>query len=147
MASGGRSMLDSPASQTQPEQRSVTNTMLSDPNSVVEAFMKNEVYFRQLMRQRQEALAKLESGINEAVADVAACKDKNSILARKLRDLDQTIEKERKKWRERVEEEKLLVQRSVHSSARVNPGSTSTLQVATTTRSVSQIATTLRPSH
>jgi gas vesicle protein len=121
--------------------------MLSDPNSVVEAFMKNEVYFRQLMRQRQEALAKLESGINEAVADVAACKDKNSILARKLRDLDQTIEKERKKWRERVEEEKLLVQRSVHSSARVNPGSTSTLQVATTTRSVSQIATTLRPSH
>jgi hypothetical protein len=96
------------------------------PASVTEAFMKNEVYFKQLMKQRQEALAKLEMGIGEAVADVAACKDKNATLARKLRDLDATIEKERKKWAQRVDEEKALVQRSAATGPSFIPPQPST---------------------
>lgn len=89
-----------------------TDNFLANPNAVVEAFMKNEVYFKQLMKQRQDSLAKLENGLAEALSEMSACKDKNAILARKLRDLDVTIEKERKKWKERVEEEKGLVQRT-----------------------------------
>lgn len=108
---------------------------LLNPNAVVEAFMKNEVYFKQLMKSRQEALSKLENGISEAAADVAACKDKNAILARKLRDLDQTIEKERRKWKERVDEEKLLLQRAVATS-NVPPLSTSGPGVTTVTTHV-----------
>lgn len=94
-----------------------TTNFLANPNAVVEAFMKNEVYFKQLMKQRQESLVKLENGIAEALTDVSACKDKNSILARKLRDLDNTIEKERKKWKERVEEEKSLVHRAANTTS------------------------------
>ena len=89
----------------------------ANPAAVVDAFMKNEVFFKQLMKQRQEALSKMEAALADAVADVASCKDKNAILARKLRDLDQQTEKERRKWRERVEEEKMSIQRAAASAA------------------------------
>lgn len=98
---------------------------VASPNAVVEAFMKNEVYFKQLMKQRQEAMSKIENALAEAAADCAQCKDKNSMLARKLRDLDAAVEKERRKWRDRVEEEKLLMMKP--SGARPFSG------VATTT--------------
>eukprot|EP00758_Cryptobia_borreli_P002134 Tbor_TRINITY_DN2815_c0_g1::TRINITY_DN2815_c0_g1_i1::g.23161::m.23161 len=92
------------------------------PNpSVVEAFMKNEVYFKQLMKQRQEALTKMESLLSEAENDVSSCKDKNAVLARKLRDLDQNIDKERRMWKERLEEEKLLIQRSASTASAYFP--------------------------
>eukprot|EP00388_Colpodella_angusta_P006533 GDKJ01019242.1.p1 GENE.GDKJ01019242.1~~GDKJ01019242.1.p1 ORF type:complete len:115 (-),score=13.66 GDKJ01019242.1:80-397(-) len=85
--------------------------------------MKNEVFFKQLMKQRQEALSKMESALTDATADVAACKDKNAVLARKLRDLDQQTEKERRKWRERVEEERLSIQRAAASASSLHgPG-------------------------
>lgn len=109
-----------------------TSTFLQNPNAVVEAFMKNEVYFKQLMKQRQDALARLEGGLADAVADVAACKDKNAILARKLRDLDMTIEKERKKWRERVDEEKLLIQRAASSTTAASSSFVMTTSTTTT---------------
>ena len=90
----------------------VDSSSTSNPSpSVVDAFMKNEVYFKQLMKQRQEALSKIEGMLSDAAADVGACKDKNATLSRKLRDLDQNIERERRRWKERVDEEKLLIQR------------------------------------
>lgn len=96
----------------------VESSFASNPApSVVDAFMKNEVYFKQLMKQRQEALSKIEGMLADAAADVGACKDKNATLARKLRDLDQNIERERRRWKERVDEEKLLIQRCASSAA------------------------------
>lgn len=89
----------------------------ANPAAVVDAFMKNEVFFKQLMKQRQEALSKMEAALADASADVVSCKDRNAILARKLRDLDQQTEKERRKWKERVEEEKLSIQRAAASAA------------------------------
>lgn len=125
----------------EPSGMGTTSTFLANPNAVVEAFMKNEVYFKQLMKQRQESLAKLENGIAEALTDVTACKDKNSILARKLRDLDTTIEKERKKWKERVEEEKALVQRAANTTSATGLLSQHTTYTTTTsTRSASHPA-------
>ena len=115
MSGGGRAFVPVQQQQQQQDYSGLAPSpapVVVTPASVTEAFMKNEVYFKQLMKQRQEALAKLEMGLGEAVADIAACKDKNATLARKLRDLDGTIEKERKKWAQRVDEEKILIQRS-----------------------------------
>lgn len=91
----------------------VDRGLLSNPNTVVEAFMKNEVYFKQLMQRRADALAQMQGGFDEVLHEVSACKDRNSALARKLRELDQVIEKERRRWTERVEEEKAFVGRSL----------------------------------
>lgn len=88
-------------------------SLLENPNVIIEAFMKNELHFKQLVRQRQDALAQMRSTVKEAIADVVACKEKNATLARKLRDLDQAVDKERKRWKERVEEEKAYLQRSM----------------------------------
>jgi hypothetical protein len=132
-------LLSSTAAPQEPYGLGTNSNFLANPNAVVEAFMKNEVYFKQLMKQRQESLAKLENGIAEALTDITACKDKNSILARKLRDLDTTIEKERKKWKERVDEEKALVQRAANtSSAGLLSQQTTYTTTTTTQRSSSQ---------
>ncbi|KAH9580093.1 SH3 domain [Trypanosoma melophagium] len=88
-------------------------SLLNDPNAVIEAFMKNELHFKQLVRQRQDALAQMRATLEGAIVEMTACKDKNATLARKLRDLDQTIEKERKRWKERIEEEKSYIARSM----------------------------------
>ncbi|KEG12895.1 putative SH3 domain protein [Trypanosoma grayi] len=97
-----------------------SRSLLNDPNAVVEAFMKNELHFKQLVRQRQDALAQMRSTLEGAMADVAACKEKNATLARKLRDLDQCVEKERKRWKDRIEEERAYISRSVSHE---HPGS------------------------
>ena len=80
-----------------------------NPAQLVEGFMRNEVFFKQLMKQREESMAKIESALNEASSDLAVCRDKNGQLTRKLKDLDTAMNKERSKWRERVEEERLLL--------------------------------------
>ena len=94
------------------------------PQDVVEAFMRNEVYHKQLLKQRQEALAKLEASLAEAHSEVAACKDKNSQLGRRLKDLTEIIDAERKKWRDRVEAEKLLVQQRTSIIPTIVPSAT-----------------------
>lgn len=91
----------------------VRHSLLNDPDAVVQAFMKNELHFKQLIWQRQDALAQIRSTLEEAISDVGACKERNATLARKLRDLDQSVEKERKRWKERIEEEKAYISRSL----------------------------------
>lgn len=95
----------------------IDRSFLSNPNAVVEAFMKNEIYFKQLMRNRAASLAQLEEDLEESIAEVAACKDRNCSLTRKLRELDQVVEKERRRWTERLEEEKAHISRSLAYSA------------------------------
>ncbi|ORC78778.1 putative SH3 domain protein [Trypanosoma theileri] len=96
-----------------PSDPSSGRSLLNDPNAVIEAFMKNELHFKQLIRQRQDALAQMRSTLEGAMVEMAACKDKNATLARKLRDLDLSIDKERKRWKERIEEEKAFIARSM----------------------------------
>ena len=98
-----------------------------NPAQVVEGFMRNEVFFKQLMKQREDSMNKIETALNEAQADLAACKDKNAQLTRKLKSMDQDMTKERQKWRERVEEERLLL------AQRVGPASAGTVTTTTTT--------------
>ncbi|KAG5498769.1 hypothetical protein JKF63_03057 [Porcisia hertigi] len=95
----------------------VNRHLLENPNAVVDAFMKNEVYFNQLMQRRSSALAQMQSGLEEAMTEVAACKDRSAVLARKLRDLDDVVERERQRWMNRVDEEKAHVSRSAPYSA------------------------------
>ncbi|RNF06422.1 SH3 domain protein [Trypanosoma rangeli] len=90
-------------------------SLLSNPNAIIEAFMKNELHFKQLVRQRQDALAQMRTTVEEAVAELEACREKNATLARKLRDLDQSVEKERGRWKERIMEEKAYINRSLSS--------------------------------
>lgn len=95
----------------------VSRHLLENPNAAVDAFIKNEVYFKQLMQRRATALAQMQSGLEEAMTEVAACKDRNAVLTRKLRDLDETVERERTRWVNRVEEERAHVGRSAPYSA------------------------------
>ncbi|ESL10200.1 SH3 domain protein [Trypanosoma rangeli SC58] len=90
-------------------------SLLSNPNAIIEAFMKNELHFKQLVRQRQDALTQMRTTVEEAVAELEACREKNATLARKLRDLDQSVEKERARWKERIMEEKAYISRSLSS--------------------------------
>eukprot|EP01059_Diplonema_ambulator_P000726 TRINITY_DN10583_c0_g2_i1.p2 TRINITY_DN10583_c0_g2~~TRINITY_DN10583_c0_g2_i1.p2 ORF type:complete len:290 (+),score=59.44 TRINITY_DN10583_c0_g2_i1:54-872(+) len=84
-------------------------SMQSNTTGLVESFMKNEVYFRSLMKQRQETLLKIDGCINETAQEIAACKNKNSLLSKKIRELDNMIEEDRAKWRSRIDEEKKLL--------------------------------------
>ncbi|KAG5473256.1 hypothetical protein CUR178_03176 [Leishmania enriettii] len=106
----------------------VSRHLLENPNAVVDAFMKNEVYFNQLMQRRASALAQMQAGLEEAMTEVAACKDRSAVLTRKLRDLDGVVERERQRWMDRVEEEKAHVSRSapcsVPSAVPVSSGTT-----------------------
>jgi hypothetical protein len=95
----------------------VSRHLLENPNAAVDAFIKNEVYFKQLMQRRAMALAQMQSGLEEAMTEVAACKDRNTVLTRKLRDLDEVVERERERWMNRVEEEKTHVSRAAPYSA------------------------------
>ncbi|KAJ9441464.1 SH3 domain protein-like protein [Diplonema papillatum] len=81
----------------------------SHTGSLVESFMKNEVYFRSLMKQRQETFMKLDACVADTATEVAACKAKNNSLAKKIRELENMIEEDRAKWRGRIEEEKRLL--------------------------------------
>jgi hypothetical protein len=102
---------------TPPAEESVNGIMASsaipNPSAVLEGFMKNEIFYRKLLKQRHDAMAKIEGAIAEATTELSVCRDKNAQMSRKLRDLDDTIQKERTKWNDRVNEERmLLAQRS-----------------------------------
>lgn len=104
--------------------------LLENPSAAVDAFMKNEVYFKQLMQRRASALARMQTGIEEAMTEVAACKDRNTVLTRKLRDLDDVVERERERWMQRVDEEKAHVSRTApYSAAMAVPVSSGTTPV------------------
>ncbi|KPA83344.1 SH3 domain protein-like protein [Leptomonas pyrrhocoris] len=108
----------------------ISRHLLENPSAAVDAFMKNEVYFKQLMQRRASALAHMQSGIEEAMTEVAACKDRNTVLTRKLRDLDEVVERERERWVHRVEEEKAHVSRiAPYNSAMTVPASSGTTPV------------------
>ena len=95
VSDGGRASVAAPAS--------------SQTGGIVESFMKNEVYFRSLMKQRQETFMRLDACIADTASEISSCKAKNSVLAKKLRELDNMIEEDRAKWRSRIEEEKKLL--------------------------------------
>ncbi|EPY33717.1 SH3 domain protein-like protein [Strigomonas culicis] len=109
----------------------VSASLLQNPDSIVDAFMKNEEYYKQLMRQRGDALVKMQLGLEDAMMEVAACKDKNAALAKKLHELDQVLERERHRWSERVEEEKAYVSRSLSSHQVIAPASAGNSLAAT----------------
>jgi hypothetical protein len=87
----------------------MVSSAIPNPAAVVEGFMKNEMYFRQLMKQRQEALTKIEAALGEVMTEVAVCRDRNSQVAKKLKDLDGLVTKERRKWKERADEERVVL--------------------------------------
>lgn len=110
----------------------MVSSAIPNPAAVVEGFMKNEVYFRQLMKQRQETLAKIESALSEVSGEVAQCRDRNSQVTRKLKDLDSLIVKERRKWKERADEERLVMAQK--SAPQAAPMQTTTTSYRATTR-------------
>ena len=92
-----------------------TNTSTTTP--FIETFMKNELFYKDLLRQRQESMERIERVLGEAAADVASCKDKNAQLTRKLKDLDHLVDKERKKWKDRVDEERVILAQKTSSTS------------------------------
>lgn len=84
-----------------------------DQTSLMEGFQKNELYFQQLLAQRTEATSNLDAALREAAQEIDLAKEKHASMSRRLKELDNTITKERKRWKDRVEEERmLLAQRS-----------------------------------
>ena len=74
-----------------------------------DSFLMNEVYYKQLVKQRSEAFSRLETCVNTVSHEIRICKERNGQLTRKVRELDSIIDQERRKWRERVEEEKAML--------------------------------------
>eukprot|EP00760_Papus_ankaliazontas_P036951 PhM_4_TR840/c0_g1_i1/m.1974 len=74
-----------------------------------DSFLMNEVYYKQLVKQRQDAFQRLENCVNTVSHEIRTCKERNAQLTRKVRELDSIIDQERRKWRERVEEEKAML--------------------------------------
>ena len=110
----GPSMLSSlhastPTAEMKPPRDTVSSQAHSHTGGIVESFMKNEVYFRSLMKQRQETFLRLDSCISDTAQEISSCKAKNSLLAKKIRELDNMIEEDRAKWRGRIDEEKRLL--------------------------------------
>lgn len=93
-----------------------TNSLLYDTGAVVESFMKNELHLKQLARRRQDELAKMRSALEEAKNDVGVCREKKEKLAVKLRDLDLSMDRMRKRWKNMLEQEKDHILRSMTSS-------------------------------
>ena len=86
---------------------------LPNPSAVVETFLKNEAHYKQLVAKRHEAMQNIKASIADASKKLTECKEKNIQLARRLGDLESTMQKERQKWRQRVDEERqLLAQKS-----------------------------------
>lgn len=113
----------------------MVSSALPNPAAVVEGFMKNEVFYKQLMKQRQEAMQKIDVAIGDAATELAVCKDKNVHLTRRLRELDEALQKERSKWKQRVEEERvLLAQRSTTPLVAATVSTTTTSYARTAAR-------------
>lgn len=90
-------------SSTQQQAQPILTVALED------SFLMNDVYYKQLVKQRQEAFARLETCVNTVSHEIRVCKERNGQLTRKVRELDSIIDQERRKWRERVEEEKSML--------------------------------------
>lgn len=110
----------------------VPSSGVPNPAAVVEGFMKNEIFYKQLMKQRQDAMQKIEASLTEATTELTVCKDKNGQLTRRLRELENAMQKERSKWKERVDEERLLLaQRSKEPLTNMTTSTTISYTTAT----------------
>jgi hypothetical protein len=109
------------------------NPNVPDAAALMEGFHKNELYFQQLLVQRQESTAALDQALREAASEIDLAKEKHSSLTRRLKELDHMVTKERKRWKDRVEEERLLLAQRAGAS-----GATSTTVVTTQHQQQSQ---------
>eukprot|EP00698_Gefionella_okellyi_P002893 TRINITY_DN12757_c0_g1_i1.p1 TRINITY_DN12757_c0_g1~~TRINITY_DN12757_c0_g1_i1.p1 ORF type:complete len:249 (-),score=58.03 TRINITY_DN12757_c0_g1_i1:57-803(-) len=86
--------------------------------SFTEMFARHEQYFKQVMKQREETFKKLEGSIASAAKEISICQEKNSKLSQRISDLDNMIEDERRKWKDRLEaEKKTMLMRSFTAQA------------------------------
>nr|CCD17241.1 unnamed protein product [Trypanosoma congolense IL3000] len=93
-------------------------SLLYDTGAVVETFMKNELHLKQLTRRRQEELTKMRSSLEEAKTSIRACRDKKESLVVMLRDLDLSMDRMRKRWKNMLEQEKEHIIRSMSREVR-----------------------------
>lgn len=75
-------------------------------SSYAESYARQEAFFKQVMKQREDTFNKLEKALSQTGKEIALCQDKNAQLSERLKDLDKMIEDERRKWRDRIEAEK-----------------------------------------
>ena len=80
-----------------------------NPAQLMDGFMNNEIFYKNLMKSREAAMLKMSESLKGARSDLAVCQEKSAHLSRKLQDLDTALERERSKWRARVEEERVLL--------------------------------------
>ncbi|GCA62869.1 hypothetical protein KIPB_006323, partial [Kipferlia bialata] len=76
------------------------------PASFQEMFARHDAYFKQVVQQREESFKKLEGALSAASQEIAMCREKNSKLTQRIVELDNVIEEERRRWRERLDSEK-----------------------------------------
>ncbi|GKT18848.1 hypothetical protein ADUPG1_011389, partial [Aduncisulcus paluster] len=76
------------------------------PSSFADMFHRHDAYFRQVVKQREESFRRLETSLNAAAQEISVCQEKNTKLTQRIVELDNLIDEERRKWRERLDAEK-----------------------------------------
>eukprot|EP00769_Ergobibamus_cyprinoides_P000698 gnl/Ergobibamus_cyprinoides/1703.p1 GENE.gnl/Ergobibamus_cyprinoides/1703~~gnl/Ergobibamus_cyprinoides/1703.p1 ORF type:complete len:187 (+),score=63.49 gnl/Ergobibamus_cyprinoides/1703:129-689(+) len=76
------------------------------PANFSDMFSRHQAYFEQVVRQREASFKKLETALTSAASEITQCQERNAKLSQQIVALDNMIEEERRKWRERLESEK-----------------------------------------
>eukprot|EP01062_Namystynia_karyoxenos_P077325 TRINITY_DN7754_c0_g1_i1.p1 TRINITY_DN7754_c0_g1~~TRINITY_DN7754_c0_g1_i1.p1 ORF type:complete len:376 (+),score=129.86 TRINITY_DN7754_c0_g1_i1:98-1129(+) len=74
-----------------------------------QSFIQNEVYFRSMMKQRAESLAKLDAALGEAAGEIASSKERNRAVMQKLQDLTALLREDKAKRAQQVEAERRAI--------------------------------------
>eukprot|EP00768_Dysnectes_brevis_P003622 gnl/Dysnectes_brevis/2577_a3106_1959.p1 GENE.gnl/Dysnectes_brevis/2577_a3106_1959~~gnl/Dysnectes_brevis/2577_a3106_1959.p1 ORF type:complete len:191 (+),score=13.66 gnl/Dysnectes_brevis/2577_a3106_1959:95-667(+) len=85
------------------------------PASFSEMFARHDAYFKSVVAKREQSFSKLEEALESAAKEIGDCKERNARLRGQISELDQLIEEERRKWRERLEQEKKSLFQSLDS--------------------------------
>lgn len=78
-------------------------------SSVMEMFAKHEAYLRQVMKQREEKFKELEKSISSTGKEIEKYKDLNDTLFQKILKLENALDSEHGKLKQKILEEEKRV--------------------------------------
>ncbi|CAL6088161.1 Conserved_hypothetical protein [Hexamita inflata] len=90
----------------EPPKQQYNSVVTAEADSFKDLFEKHEQYFQQVSEKRDESFRKLADAIAHAQKEIQNCRERNGKIRGQIRELDDLIDQERKRWKERLEIEK-----------------------------------------
>ncbi|KAH0570713.1 hypothetical protein SS50377_26999 [Spironucleus salmonicida] len=107
-------MADQPLTQVQEQQQILptppqfTPLADADADTFRDLFDKHEQYFKAVAEKRDESFKKLGDAIGQAQREIQNCRERNQRIRTQIRELDDLIDQERNKWKDRLDVEKTM---------------------------------------